>query len=100
VRIADYLAKFQQGQPVTLPDSKGDEPIVLQAADEDRPDAGPDMLLGSDAAEAVELHRALTAWLTDHKQLHPGWHRRYRQTNPGGPWDPQTLARAGRAARR
>lgn len=100
MRITEYLATFRQGLAVTLPDSKGDEPIVLQPADEDRPDAGPDMLLGADAAEAVELHRALTAWLADHKELHPGWHRRYRQVNPGGPWSPESQTRGQRVSRR
>lgn len=62
-------------------------PLTVLGPDPDDPDAGPGLdEMEIDAAEAVELQRALTAWLEVHAITHPAWHRRYRANNPGGPW--------------
>ena len=82
MRITHYTAVFGRGEPITLVGDGQFEPVVLDPPAPDDVDRGPmdDMT----ASEAVEMQRALSGWLSIHRDLHPKWHDEYRERDPGG----------------
>lgn len=86
MRVPDYMAALRghARQAVVQNPLLDDDHLVLDAPHPTDPEIGPDLDQEITAREAVELHRALTAWLRVHKSLHPGWHRQYRDEDPGG----------------
>jgi hypothetical protein len=86
MRVPEYLDALRgPGKQAVVHDPLfPDDPIVLDAPNPGDPEIGPDIGQEITARAAVELHRALTAWLRDHKSLHPRWHRDYRDGDPGG----------------
>lgn len=82
MRIPDYSRQLYAGRIVEIGGDEETEPLTLDPPSDMDVDLG--FMKGVSAAETVELHRALSAWLAMHRRLHPAWHRAYRETNPGG----------------
>lgn len=78
MRIDHYRAVLARGERVQVLDD-----LLVDPPDPVAFEVGPCEDLT--AAQAVEMHRALTAWLQVHKRLHPRWHAEYRERDPGGP---------------
>lgn len=80
MRISHYHSVFARGENVDV--YMDGSAVTIDAPSTGNPERGP--LEDMSAAETVELHRALTAWLARHKYLHRQWHADYRERDPGG----------------
>lgn len=75
MRTAEYANRFRLRKTVRIAD--GPRSILLLPPDPVDADIGPGRITADDA---VELHRALTAWLSIHRRHHPNWHARRPDT--------------------
>jgi len=83
VNIPHYSAMLYNGKTIEIVPADDDyEPLVVEPPSEVDVDQG--FMDGVTAADTIELHRALTAWLGMHQRLHHAWHDDYVKRNPGG----------------
>lgn len=80
--IPEYSAQLYDGEIVEIGGDDDNEPLEVIPPEAGNVDAGA--IEGVTAAETVELHRALSAWLGMHRKLHTAWHDAYRTRDPGG----------------